>query len=212
MIKRKNIMIPGSTAQYNAGGLHIRAHSHSDSSVEISGNGIFIGGNRFDYEIDQDYDVKPGDRVVLYSLNESLDLRLQEGSKVKVKGDTRRAPSYSNNTLFIDDLKGQLWLPQGISDLELAVKTMNGFVKGDVAHKGTIEAMNGDIELKLHAPLAIDAFAIKGNANIQGMESKGGGKYAPIGEPALGGLRVSTMNGNIKITYQRTVLLPAPQP
>jgi hypothetical protein len=60
--------------------------------------------------------------------------------------------------------------------------------------------------------LAIDAFAINGNVEIAGMEPKGGGKYAPIGEPALGGLRVSTINGNIKVTYQRIVLLPAPQP
>jgi hypothetical protein len=198
----------GNAVNYDSGGVSIRINQNSSNSVNISCNGVRVG-TPYEYEINHEYELQPGSKVFLLSESEPVELYFQAGNKARVEGETRSEPVYSDNKLVINSLKGKLWLPAGISDLEIAVRAMNGSVRGDIIHKGSIETMNGSIDLKLHAPMDITAFAMNGNIDITGMESKGDGKYSP-NVPAVGALKVCAMNGNIKVVYQPVVLLPAP--
>ncbi len=207
MIRKKTEMIPGNRVDYNADGVHISVNSHASNSVNISCNGVRVG-TPYEYEINHEYELQPGSRVFLLSEHEPVELQILPGNKAKIEGETRSEPVYSDNKLVINSLKGKLWLPAGISDLEIAVRAMNGSVNGNIMHKGSIETMNGSIDLKLHAPMDITAFAMNGNINITGMEAKGDGKYSP-NVPVIGALKLAAMNGNIKVVYQAVVQLPA---
>tara|TARA_Y100000310_G_C20556898_1_gene751024 strand:- start:193 stop:999 length:807 start_codon:yes stop_codon:yes gene_type:complete len=200
---RSRVNVGGYGSNVNISGSGISMSSISGGSVVMSGGSITIGGKSLDYEIDKTYAVKSGDEIGLVSKNEDIALGLRDDNQARVEGLTGSEPQYAHGRLFVDDLQGKLWLPRGVSDLELALETKNGSVTGDIIHPGVVESKNGSIVLNLYAPLKVDASTKNGSVNVTGMESQGHGRYVPIGESAVGKLRASTKNGSVMVNYLR---------
>ena len=190
----------GSGISIIGGGVSVS--SIGGGSVVMSGSSISIGGNPLEYEIDEIYSLESDWEVVLDSKNEGISLELSPDSQVRVQGLTASEPIHRHGKLLIDGLDGKLWLPKDV-DLQLNLKTKNGSIVGDIAHRGVVETKNGAIALNLHASLVVCASTKNGSVDVCGMESKGRGIYAPIGETVKGKLNVSTKNGSVVINYMR---------
>jgi len=178
----------------------IRMSSVSGSSVVISGRScVSIGGHDLGYEIDQGYDGVA--RVQLKEQANDVNLCLSEDRKAYVRGRTGSEPEYERGRLVIDGLDGNLILPKALANLELDVSTLSGEVDGDVAHRGRIKSMSGDISIRLFAPVQVETTTMSGDVDVHGMVAEGRRSYKPItGEPR-GLLSLETMSGDIEVRY-----------
>ena len=187
----------------NIRGSNVRMSSSSGGSVVVSGGDSYVsigGGSDLEYEIDQGYDGVSG-----LSLNEQAnDIRvgLSNDGKVYVKGLTSREPEYRSGRLIVDGLEGTLLLPASMKDIEQDLKTMSGDIDGDVAHKGRMKTMSGDISIRLLSPLIVEASTLSGDIDVRGMMADGRVGYRPPTGNPLGNLYLETMSGDIDVRYE----------
>ncbi len=182
---------------------NVRMSSFSGGSVIVSGGGGSIsinGGSNLEYEIDQSYD-----NVSRLSLDEQMNdikVELSNDKKVHVRGLTSRKPEFRNGCLVVNRLEGNLLLPKSMEDLEQNLKTMSGDIDGDVAHKGKMKTMSGDISIRLLSPLVVETSTMSGDVDVRGMMADGRARYKPPTGTSLGNLYLETMSGDIDVRYE----------
>jgi len=118
----------------------------------------------------------------------------------------KQEPVQSNGALEVNDLTGYIWLPDGISDLELEIDSINAGVIGEVMHPGIISSVNGLIYLKLQAPLRVNASSKKGEVRVVGMRKNANGIYLPRDEEPIANLVAHSKNGDVIIEYERKLV------
>ncbi len=171
------------------------------SAVMVSG-GSYVsidGGSDLEYEIDQSYNGVS--HVSLSELANDIRMGASGDCDVHVKGLTSSKPEYDGGRLRIDRLQGTLLLPFDRKDLEQDLRTVSGDIKGDVAHRGRLKTVSGDISLHLTAPLIVEVGTISGDIDVRGMMADGRGRYRPAGDVSVGTLGLETVSGDVSIWY-----------
>lgn len=190
-------------SKMNIRGSNVSMSSFSGGSVVISGGGSYVSigkGSDLEYEIDQSYD-----NISRLFLNEQINdisVGLSNDGKVHVKGFTSREPEYRGSRLIVDRLEGSLLLPESMKNFEQDLKTMSGDIDGDIANKGRMKTISGDISIRLLSPLIVETSTISGDIDVRGMMADGRARYKPPTGNPLGNLYLETISGDIDVRYE----------
>ncbi len=139
--------------------------------------------NQFSYQ-DIDY-------IFLRNTNEDLVLNISNDNKIYLEGDSIRPPRINNRNLYLEKLEGIMYLPINNPYLKIDIQVVNGDIKGNVAHSGSIRSVNGDIHLNLNTSLNVKTNTVNGDIYVNTNSNK---------NSFLGELYLETINGNIVVT------------
>lgn len=164
------------TYYYNASGYHM---VYEDTHIPQQSNRL----NQFFYE-NIDY-------IFLRNANEDLVLNISNDDKIYLEGDSFISPRINNRNLYVEMLEGNIYLPINNPYLKIDIQVVNGDITGNVAHSGSIRSVNGDINLKLNAPLNLQTNTVNGDIYVNPNSNK---------NSFLGQLYLETINGDIVVT------------
>ena len=199
--------IGGTTVHYGgyAGRVSIGSHIRTGGSVIISGVSISNGSVSFngsDLEVEVDKGYEGVRRLEVRGVSNDVRLGLSDDGKVYVKGKTNAEPSYKDGRLSVERLNGDISAPKSDLELDLDIETTAGDITGDVAHKGYLRTTAGDISITLLTPVAVSAGTSCGKISVEGMLSKGHGRYVPPNVQSWGSLTLRTTAGDITVRYK----------
>jgi membrane-bound metal-dependent hydrolase YbcI (DUF457 family) len=131
------------------------------------------------------------DYIFLRNFNRSITLDYSNDYKIYFEANSLTSTRINNRNLYIEEVSGTIYLPVNNPSLKIDIQGLNGSVKGNLAHPGSIRLVNGSIKLSLNAPLNVQTKTVNGSIYVN---------PALLNNSFSGSLYLETINGSIKVT------------